>query len=99
MARLKVELQDASEHRAKLQPAADAHANVLRTSRDNLRVSWAEHGMTHRPEVKAYRLKQHDAIVAAAERWGKQATAYKNLNAIIRQLGDELEKLAQENKQ
>lgn len=98
MARLKVELREASEDRAKVQPGADAHANVLRTSRDNLRASYAEHGMTQRPEIKAYRIKQHDAIVAASERWGRQANAYKQLNTIIRQLGDELEKLTEENR-
>lgn len=97
MARLKAELIDASDHRSKLQSAADAHANALREARGILSESYAMHGMTQQPEIKAYRIKQHDAIVAASERWGKQAIAYKQLNTIIRQLGDELEKLAQEN--
>lgn len=97
MARLKVELQEASEDRARVQPGADAHANALRTARANLHASYADHGMTQQPDIKTYRIKQHDMIVAAAERWGKQAIAYKNINAAIKALAKELEQLSEEN--
>jgi hypothetical protein len=98
MARIKVELQEASEDRAKVQPSADAHANALRAARANLRTSYAEHGMTQQPDIKAYRIKQHDMIVAAAERWGKQANAYKQTNTAIKMLAKELEQLSEENR-
>ena len=96
MARIKVELQEASEDRAGVQPEADSHASALRAARANLHASYAEHGMTSDPAIKAYRIKQHDMIVAAAERWGKQAIAYKNINAAIKALARELEQLSEE---
>jgi hypothetical protein len=96
MARLKVELQEASEDRAILQPEADAHAAALKSARANLHASYAEHGMTQAPAVKAYRFKQHDLIVKASERWGKAAIAYRNINAAIKALAKELEALTEE---
>jgi hypothetical protein len=96
LAQIKGELIEASEDRARVQSAADAHARAISTARDNLRASYAQHGITGHPEVKAWRLKQHDTIVEASERWGKQAVAYRHLNTVIRQLGDELERLIQE---
>jgi hypothetical protein len=96
MARLKVELQAASEDRATLQPAADAHANMLRTARANLQASYRQHGMTSDAEIKNYRLKQHDTILAASQRWGKQVIAYRNLNTAIKHMASELEKLTEE---
>lgn len=96
MARVKVELREASEAREAVRPQADAHAAALRSARDWLQASYAEHGMTSDPAIKAARLKRHDSIVAASERWGKHAIAYRNLNTVIRQMASELEKLTEE---
>jgi rhamnose utilization protein RhaD (predicted bifunctional aldolase and dehydrogenase) len=97
MAQLKVELQEAAEDRARVQPEADAHAAALRSARSNLHASYAQHGMTDEPTIKAYRIKQHDMIVAASERWGKKAIAYRNINTAIKALVKELEQLSEEN--
>lgn len=99
MAQLRDEIKKASEKRAELQPCADAHASALRAARDRLRQSYIDYGIKPAPEEKALRLKHHDAIVRACERWGKDAIAYRQINAVITAMAKEIEELSEKVRQ
>jgi hypothetical protein len=99
LARLKVEIKEASEKRADLQPCADAHAAALKGAREKLRQSYIDHGMMPPPEIRASRIKHHDAIIRACERWGKDAVAYRQINAVITAMAKEIEELTEKARQ